>query len=146
MAGPCTVLIASPPCNVCTARQIAVMAWKEILALMLLYARISDPYSGRSWNQGTVCSISSYPFYIVTYYIKQFTASWTYSREVKNGHTVGDKRSERKKGGKQKKNRKGVKSPYFGRVKLIIGILHAYSPCILLSSLITDRTLLPEHP
>ena len=32
-----------------------------------------------SFNLTTVCPRSSYPFYLVTYYIKRVTTSWTYS-------------------------------------------------------------------
>ena len=31
------------------------------------------------WKKYTVCSKSSDPFYVVTYYIKWVTTSWTYS-------------------------------------------------------------------
>ena len=31
-------------------------------------------------TQNTVCSVSSDPFYIVTYYIRWVTTSWTYSK------------------------------------------------------------------
>ena len=38
-------------------------------------------------NQGTVCPWSSYPFYIVSFYIKWVRNCWTYSNTV-NRHTI----------------------------------------------------------
>ena len=38
----------------------------------------------------TICLGSSDPFYIVTYYIKWVTTSWTYSRMVYNNNKNGE--------------------------------------------------------
>ena len=37
------------------------------------------PFMGVYFCSNTVCPGSSYPFYIVTYYIKWVTTSWTHS-------------------------------------------------------------------